>query len=276
MNNNSTEFSWDKNAFSSLLESCKYDDAVNVSLRYIKNFGDENIKILEAGSGSGRVVKYLYDNGFQNIFGIELNQEAVDEFNKEFPKLHMMQGDILNMPFEKNSFDVVLSYGVVEHFPIGLADPMRTIYDILRPGGIAIITVPSVNLIRKTGNLLERIISPFDPRKNNYIRKLLKKEPFPKRNTTGFSYYVYPQFGNFFEYQLTPKQFEDACHLAEFEIIESLPIAHMDGLYHIFGKGLVKYEDYRFAPNALGNAINSLFKKIPFLHNHMHLCVLKK
>ena len=92
----SVEFRWDSKDFNNLLESCIHDDAVKLSLRYLN---DKNLKILEAGCGSGRVVKYVYDKGFQNICGIELNKDAVTNINAIFPELNIIQGDLLNMPY---------------------------------------------------------------------------------------------------------------------------------------------------------------------------------
>jgi SAM-dependent methyltransferase len=56
-----------------LLDSCASDNSVSLSIQYLKG---HNQTILEAGCGSGRVVKYLYDMGFKNIYGIELNGAA--------------------------------------------------------------------------------------------------------------------------------------------------------------------------------------------------------
>jgi len=160
----SIKFSWDPKEFDYLVKSCEFDDAVNTSLRYLDN---KNLKVLEAGSGGGRVVKYLHDMGFQNIDGIELNQEAVTHINNIFPKLNIIQGDLLNMPYDYK-FDVVLAYGLVEHFPDGLKLPLFSIYDALEPDGKAIITVPSFNTVRRSKYFLERLF-PFLNLKNSHF-----------------------------------------------------------------------------------------------------------
>jgi len=277
----SIEFKWDFDEFQLQLESCSYDDGVQLSLKYMTH---KNFKILEAGSGSGRVVKYFTDLGYKNVYGIELNKEIVHALNEKYPELKVTQGSIMKMPYEKDSFDIVVSYGLVEHFPKGLDAPLRSLFNILKPGGIAIITVPSFNYLRQIKLFLEKHFRALSLRKNNYVRKLLKKKLLPtERNVVGYkgySYYVYPQFGDFFEYRLKPNEFEDICQATGFELLESVPIAHIDGLYHEsthnFRKYLLKFKPYYFEISKPAHYLNELFKKKKFCHNHMHACVLKR
>ncbi|MFH1352767.1 MAG: class I SAM-dependent methyltransferase [bacterium] len=278
----SIEFEWDFDAFQFQLESCKYDDAVQVSLNYMT---DKNLKILEAGSGSGRVVKYFSDLGYKNVYGIELNKEIVHTLNRKYPELKVIQGSILKMPYEKNRFDIVVSYGLVEHFPKGLKGPLLSLFNVLKPGGTAIITVPSFNHLRQFKLYIDKYFRFLCLRKNNFIRKLLRKKLLPtKRNVVGYRgymYYVYPQFGDFLEYRLKPREFEDICKSTGFELLESIPISHIDGLYHEathnFRKYLLKFDaTYCFEISKPARYLNELLKKKKFFHNHMHACVLKK
>ena len=261
----SVEFSWDSREFASLLRSCQFDDSVNLTLKYLH---DREIQILEAGCGSGRVVKYLYDLGYKNVYGIELNGDAVLHINETFPELKIIQGDILGMPYERGTFDVVLSYGVVEHFPESVLMPLQSIYNVLKPGGIAIITVPSLNIIRKW--ITRLYLDLLNPR--TFVRAV-KRISQP---SIGKLYHSYPPYGDFFEYRLTPEEFISVCKKAGFQILESAPIAHIDGLFHLFGPPLVKYKNWEFTVSTIGRTINKILMRYPFLHNHMHACVLRK
>ena len=229
----SVEFKWNPEEFPFLLASCKYDDGVQLSLKYMT---DKDFTILEAGCGSGRVVKYLSDLGYKNVCGIEITDEIVRVQKNRYPELKICQGDILKMQYEESFFDVVVSYGVVEHFPGGLEAPLQAIFRVLKPGGVAIITVPSLNTLRQIKHFFSRFFYFCKIRENNYIRKRLNKTPLPpNKNCGGYLYYVYPRFGDFFEYRLKPRQFEDLCIKTGFEILQSIPIAHIDGLYHESG-----------------------------------------
>jgi len=267
------EFSWEPDDFNALLETSKYDDAVNISLKYMP---EKNAKILEAGCGSGRVVKYFYDLGYKNVHGVEINEAAVINIKRRYPELNIIHGNILQMPFEPDYFEVIVSYGVVEHFPEGIDAPLKALYDTLKVDGIAIITVPSFNLSRRLCNFIGVFKNALDPRKSNFVRKLFGKKELRRTDRRDYSYYVYPKQGDFFEYRLTHHEFERACIKEGFEIIESLPISHIDGLFHIFGPPLVSYVDCRFILGLRARQLDRLLRLIPFLHNHMHACVLHK
>lgn len=89
-------------------------------------------------------------------------------------------------------------------------------------------------------------------------------------------YNIYPVFGDFYEYRFTKKEFENAFIRTGFRIVESIPIAHLDGIYHEFGRLFISFHNWEFYPNIMGKCLNTLLSKVPFCHNHMHLCVVTK
>src|SRR5579862_258982 len=76
-------FTWKQEEFDHLLDSCKRDEGVQLTLKHL---GDKNQKILEAGCGLGRVVKYLSDLGYKQVHGIEINDDAVKYLNAFYPR----------------------------------------------------------------------------------------------------------------------------------------------------------------------------------------------
>lgn len=57
------------------------------------------------------------------------------------PKRAAMQADVTKLPFEDNSFDLILCAHVLEHVPND-RDAIAELYRVLRPGGKAVIQVP--------------------------------------------------------------------------------------------------------------------------------------
>lgn len=102
----SIEFKWDNKKIIEDIELAKLDEAVQLSLKFLNN--KTGSKILEAGCGNGRVVKYFFDLGYKNIEGIELNQEIVLHINSIFPELNIYQGDLIEYNF-KSKYDFIVS-----------------------------------------------------------------------------------------------------------------------------------------------------------------------
>lgn len=269
----SVEFSWEPAEFDALVRSCLLDDGVQLALSCLP---DRNARILEAGCGSGRVVKHLHDLGYRQVEGVELNQVAVNWVNRQFPELRIVSGDLLNMPYADGSFDAVLSFGVVEHFRNGLDAPLRSLWRVLKPGGIAVVTVPSLNTLRRLGQTWGKFRSQFDPRRGAALRRMLGKSPLSPNKEEQGPHNVFLHKGRFFEYRLRPGEFEQCCRQAGFQILRSAPISHIDGIYHLFGPRLIRFENWAFFPTRTAKAMNEAFKKIPFFHNHMHACVVTK
>ena len=71
--------------------------------------------ILDAGCGSGRDTNLFQQQGF-NIIGIDISKNLLVHAKKNYPKLDIQFGDILNLPFENNHFDGVWAHASVVHF----------------------------------------------------------------------------------------------------------------------------------------------------------------
>jgi SAM-dependent methyltransferase len=269
----STIFTWKLETFDDLLASCESDPLLPYIHRYFHRPGP----VLEAGCGAGRFVKYLHDRGF-DCRGVEYNSETVQNVKAKWPELQVVHGDVLNMPYEDDVFDGVLAIGLIEHFEEGPEGVLAEIRRVLRPDGTGLITVPSLNVWR-------RLKGPFCgvthmPRANPLLRRVFGKR---RQRRWGWNlykrryrYHVYPEWGEFYEYRLSPRQFEQALESAGFEVLDSQPIHQVDGLYHEFGRLFVRYERCRFIVYPHGRVLNWMLSQIPFFHNHMHLCVVRK
>jgi len=265
-------FEWNESEMKSLLATCRDDDVWPL----IQQDLPLGSRLLEAGCGAGRWVRFLSDAGYQ-ITGLEYSSDTVQMVRKVWPDIDVQQGDCEASPFPDNTFDGVLSFGVVEHWVDGPEKPLADIYRVLKPGSIAIITVPCLSDVRQLKRLLfwDEIIQA--PRA--LARWMMKRGSQPmSRLNKKYKYGVFPTWGGFFEYRMTPQQFRIEIEKAGFEIKAHLPVAIMDGVYHElnpFGL-LVKFAGWKFYPTWAARCLNGVLSKRPFAHPHMQAIVARK
>jgi SAM-dependent methyltransferase len=126
-------------------------------------------KVLEAGCGLGRYVFYLSQMGI-DIEGLDFSKETIQFLNKwkkknGFDEIVFKTGDVLELPYNDNALSGYLSFGVIEHFIEGPHKALDEVYRALRPGGIAVISTPSVSFNIKLRRAKQGI--------KNLIKKLI-------------------------------------------------------------------------------------------------------
>jgi ubiquinone/menaquinone biosynthesis C-methylase UbiE len=128
--------------------------------QWIAKFTPRYGKCLEAGCGLGRYVFYFSEMGM-DIEGVDFSQPTIDYLNdwkvKNNYNVEFKKGNILKLDYKENSLSGYISLGVIEHFIEGPGKALEEAFRVLRPGGIAIISTPSVSFYI-FGQKLKRII----------------------------------------------------------------------------------------------------------------------
>ena len=91
---------------------------------------NKGIKILEVGCNIGMQLKGLQDMGFKNLYGIELQYDAVEKSKSLYSGLNIIQGSGFDIPFKDNFFDLVCTNGVLIH--ISPEDIKKFIMEMVR------------------------------------------------------------------------------------------------------------------------------------------------
>lgn len=97
------------------------DDASETVRDLLDRFSDPDAAILEVGCGSGRHLSHLYDHGFGNLTGIEINESAFDVLAETYPPLAASGTFYLDAiedvvgEFEDGQFDAVYSVETLQH-----------------------------------------------------------------------------------------------------------------------------------------------------------------
>jgi SAM-dependent methyltransferase len=108
------------------------------------NFPLEELRgklVLDAGCGMGRFAEVIQQHGGEYV-GLDYSfaVNAAHENSGHLPGVHFAQANIFQLPFSDDTFDLVMSLGVLHHTP----DPrsaFAALPRVLKPGGSLTITV---------------------------------------------------------------------------------------------------------------------------------------
>ena len=108
-----------------------------------KNYKD----ILDFGCGLGRHSIFFAKNGF-NVSAFDLSEDGVNNLNhwaeEEKLNINTIVADMINLPYDDNSFDAIFAYHVISHTDTaGIKKIISEISRVLRPNGEIYITLCS-------------------------------------------------------------------------------------------------------------------------------------
>lgn len=117
-------------------------------------------KVLEIGFAPGKQLAWVASALGAQVSGIDFSEPGVALSRRLFSALNISGDlrceDVFNSSFTPGTFDVVYSEGVIEHWE----DPrplVRRHFELLKPGGVAVISVPNY------GGIYGRLQGRIDP-----------------------------------------------------------------------------------------------------------------
>jgi SAM-dependent methyltransferase len=209
--------------------------------QWIKKYIFPPGRILEAGCGLAKWVKFFEEQGFE-AYGLDFSKVAIEASLSKWPGLRLVCGDLRKMPYEDGFFKAIVSFGAIEHDEQGPEAALHEIYRVLARNGILYCTVPCINHIRRLGSLAIKdwIVC------NNTIRRLTGRKPD----------------ATFFEYVWTPKEYAEILTQAGFELIDLVPLEPSS----IFGP----------AKSIRRRVIEPIHRRFPWLLTHMMAGICRK
>lgn len=115
----------------------------NANVQFLEGTGlfNGNIKILEIGCGAGRLTNYLTQKRF-NAIGIDISSTLITEGRIHYPDAIIFIASGGDMPIKDFTFDIVLSFDVLEHIP-DVDTHINEVRRILKPGGFYLLQTPN-------------------------------------------------------------------------------------------------------------------------------------
>lgn len=107
-------------------------------LDLFKKYVEKNSKILDYGCGYARTLRFLHDNGYLHLSGVDFSERMIERAKKENPALNCRVIKNNKLTFEDNTFEAVLLLAVLTCVINNEEQEMimNEIKRVLKPGGI--------------------------------------------------------------------------------------------------------------------------------------------
>lgn len=170
----------------------------------------KNAKILDVGCWTGPMEQLLKDENC-SIIGIDIEEEPLKVVKKCFPRFKFFRKSIIEKepPFQKNTFDIVLFFMVLEHIPKDTeSNALRNINKILKKGGSLFLTTMNSSFFSNLSDPAYFLVGHRHYSKK-YLEDLLKKARFKIQEVNyngGFFTIIYTWVLYFFKHILRSRE----------------------------------------------------------------------
>lgn len=135
------KFNYENKQYLEMLKNVDFD-FYSKYVTYVKKYlKSKNRSFLDIGCGNGNALVPLVKSGYNNVYGGEISKLLSTSAQKRGLK-NIFQYDGEKLPFDSNCFDVVGSFGVLEHAENPtefLKEHVRTV----KKGGYVVVTCPN-------------------------------------------------------------------------------------------------------------------------------------
>lgn len=139
--------------------------------------GRESIKLIDVGCGDGYLLKEIARKLPEiDLFGIDLSENRVEMAKKFVPTAMLKTADAQDMPFEDQTFDIVVCSEVIEH----CLDDTKVLAELSRiskPNSFLILTAPNFYTFESISRVLigRRIAPPSYHLREYSYNQLIRK-----------------------------------------------------------------------------------------------------
>jgi ubiquinone/menaquinone biosynthesis C-methylase UbiE len=141
---------------------------------------DKQGKILEAGCGAGRILRYYHDRGY-DILGMDFIEVAITKLKEIDPTLQAEVADITQLNYPDGAFRYLLAFGLYHNLEKGLDQAIAETYRVVEHGG-------AVCASFRADNIQTRLTDWLTDRKAKKSGADVSTKSFHKMNLTRSEY----------------------------------------------------------------------------------------
>ncbi len=144
------------------------------ALNWVKSKALTKAKVLDVGCGTGSFLNLIQDkiSDTWQYSGIDISEVAIAQGKSLFPDLKLALDDGSKTKYESNSFDMIVSYGSLEHF-YNPGETIKEIARILKPKGYFFLMMSGVNKMKDDNDKIGEITVP--PHTSNQTQMYLRR-----------------------------------------------------------------------------------------------------
>jgi SAM-dependent methyltransferase len=135
-----------------------------------------SLRILDAGCGTGAVMKYLAPYG--RVTGFDFSSEAL-RFSQQRGHTRLAQASVMSLPFEDRAFDLIVSFDVICETGVDDRLALREFARALRPGGHVLLRLPAYSWMKGKHDVAVHVQHRF--RRSEIAAKLCQVGLAPQR-----------------------------------------------------------------------------------------------
>jgi len=90
--------------------------------------------ILDSSCGQGELLEILFERGYSNLAGIDINADLISTCKKNLPKAVFLNSSLTKTPFKNNQFNTIFSYLTLHHI-LDISESIKEFERILKPSG---------------------------------------------------------------------------------------------------------------------------------------------
>jgi SAM-dependent methyltransferase len=259
-------------------------DAYELAPLFLELFGKAQ-PVLEAGCGSGRWCAWLQERGIPTD-GVDWSQGLCRRAAREIPGSRFYACDMSDTGLPECAYGGLMALGSIEHTVEGPQRALAEFHRLLRPHGVAVVTVPNGSRLRLWCRALG---APWEAAKGiRLLRKVLGKAPLAgqarsrRQARRGTVAAWHPQFAltelgwSFYEYEFSQPQVDAFVEAAGFTIDRRFAAFEDEGLFHTFGRlaGVWNNDQFRVELNPFGRLLRKVLP--PSATGHMLCYILEK
>ena len=124
--------------YAEVLPDTRYEAPLELGLvdYFIAQLPESGLPVLDAGCGTGRMLRYLSARGVSNLVGADLSPEMIAFARSSHPEVPLTTADLRSLPYEDASIGAILCwYAIIHSARDEVVSVIREARRVLAPGG---------------------------------------------------------------------------------------------------------------------------------------------